>query len=47
MQTSKIKAQAKLLKKELKISHCQALDLIVKQLGYRSWNHYCAQKEQK
>ena len=34
-----IKAQAKLLKKELKIKHSKALELISQQHGYRHWNH--------
>lgn len=24
------------------LSHCQKLNLIVKKIGFKSWNHYCA-----
>lgn len=44
MTTEQIKKQAKELKKIAAITHSQALELIVRNLGYHSWNHYCALK---
>lgn len=47
MDISRIKKQAKTLKKITGKQHCQCLNEIVKQLGFKSWNHYCAWREEK
>lgn len=33
------RTEAKSRKKELAISHCQALDIVAKELGFTNWNH--------
>lgn len=47
MEIPLIKEQAKELKKITGKTHCQCLDEIVKQMGFNSWNHFCAIHKEK
>lgn len=47
MEISVIKEQAKELKKITGKTHCQCLNEIVKQMGFNSWNHFCAMHKEK